>query len=322
MRQTGWILWLMVIGSTCLRAQPPICMDPPTMTSTCQEACVICDIDGFTGRHESDVPGVAPPGFCTFIVHNAQWIAFVAGSEDLIIELSVSNCDMGFGLEIGIYEGIDCGNFRLVSNCRGGTNTPITGGSSGLLSNTEPLVVGQYYYLVMDGAFGDNCDWTFRVVEGSTELQPLTTSGPIDGPSTSCPEVVERYTSPGVPGGTEYDWTLNGQPIGAADSVDVSWPGPGAYQLCLTVSNACDQAAPTCRTISVAAYPEVVHQAVVCANECYVLNDSITLCETGLWEYNFVTEQGCDSLVTVDLTVYESPILELAAIEDALRRGG
>lgn len=156
------------------------------MTSTCLEACIICDIDGFQGRHDSDVMGEAPDGFCTIIVHNAQWIAFQAGSESLSIQLEVSNCVLGNGIEVAIYESFDCENFRQVSNCRGGMN-PVTNGATGIFNTTEPLTVGQYYFLVMDGNFGDNCDWTFTVLEGSTQVDPLTTSGAIDGPSVACP---------------------------------------------------------------------------------------------------------------------------------------
>ena len=100
-------------------AQPSPCdMANPEMTSTCIEACIICDIDGFTGRHESDVPGVLPPDFCTMRVHNGQWIAFQAASTDLRIRMSVSNCEIGSGLELGLYESLDCENFTLISNCR------------------------------------------------------------------------------------------------------------------------------------------------------------------------------------------------------------
>ena len=80
------------------------------MTPTCAEACIICDIDGFTGRHESDVVGVLPDDFCTVVVHNAQWIAFQAASTDLTIRLTVSNCERGNGLELAIYKSDDCQN--------------------------------------------------------------------------------------------------------------------------------------------------------------------------------------------------------------------
>ena len=106
-----------------LWSQPLPC-DPanPKMTSTCDQACIICDIDGFTGRNTGSSAGEAPPGFCTFIVHNGRWIAFIAGSTNLKVQLSVDNCEMGSGLELAIYEGDECSNFNQISNCRGGTN--------------------------------------------------------------------------------------------------------------------------------------------------------------------------------------------------------
>lgn len=58
--------------ATALRPQRP--HDPH-----CIEACVICDIDGYTGINDNPATGVAPPGFCTGTVHHVQWIAFIAG---------------------------------------------------------------------------------------------------------------------------------------------------------------------------------------------------------------------------------------------------
>ena len=54
-------------------AQPiPCTEDPPEMTSFCEDACIICDIDGFTGRHESNMSGMAPFDFCTVVVQEVQ----------------------------------------------------------------------------------------------------------------------------------------------------------------------------------------------------------------------------------------------------------
>ena len=135
-----------------INAQPEPCIDPPMMTSLCDDACIICDIDGFEGRHDGSTPGTGPPDFCTIIQHNIRWIGFIAGSVDLEINLAVSNCVQGPGLEIGIYEGINCENYQQVSQCWG-AQTAVAEGTSKNFSNTVPLVIGQYYYLVMDGAF-------------------------------------------------------------------------------------------------------------------------------------------------------------------------
>ena len=146
------LLICFVLYPFLLVAQPEPCTDPPLMTSFCDDACIICDIDGFTGRHNATVVGQAPPGFageCTFVAHNMQWIAFIAGSTNLSVNMSVSNCEQGFGLEFGLYDGNDCQNFRRISNCFGGAAGIIGPGGSGTITNNEPLTIGQYYYIVM-----------------------------------------------------------------------------------------------------------------------------------------------------------------------------
>ncbi|MEL6659600.1 MAG: gliding motility-associated C-terminal domain-containing protein [Bacteroidota bacterium] len=321
-----YFLLLFLLTATVLWAQPEPCTgDPPEMTPTCGQACIICDIDGFSGRHESAIPGSAPPDFCTFIVHNAQWIAFIAGSENLTIEIQTSNCQQNLGLEVGIYEGIDCDNFRSVSTCLGGTNTPITPGTPRQISTTVPLVIGQYYFLVMDGAFGDNCDWTLNVVAGSTQVDPLTEAPQIEGPTSTCPEATTTYFTPGLEGGTSYSWTLDGVELSQADSVEIDWPGSGVYELCLNISNACDEAPPTCQNIVVNPIPVTVFEEIVCEGECFALNDTIELCEEGFFEFNFTTADGCDSIVFVDLVVFEDGETQLSAViceGDSLFVGG
>lgn len=139
------IVCCMLFFSTRMAAQPEVCpLVDAEMTPTCIEACIICDIDGYTGTHSSDVNGELPDDFCTFFVHNAQWIAFQAGSEDLMIELTVSDCEIGVGLEMAIYQSLDCENFEMVSNCLGGMGGIVGEGESGIFENTVPLVIGQY----------------------------------------------------------------------------------------------------------------------------------------------------------------------------------
>ena len=165
-------LLLAVCGFTAavpVAAQPSPCGADADMTPTCLEACVVCDINGFSGINSDPDPGEAPPGFCTTTAHHMQWIAFVAGSEDLTITVKPTNCTTGFGLEVGIYESLDCETFALVSNCDG----EILPGQTGTFQNITPLVIGQYYYFVMDGNNGDICQYTIQVLEGSTLVPPL-----------------------------------------------------------------------------------------------------------------------------------------------------
>lgn len=291
-------------------AQPIPCEEPPTMTSICEDACIICDIDGFEGRHESNVSGVGPPDFCTIVQHNMQWISFIAGSENLKVQLSVSNCIQGAGLEIGIYEGINCENFQQVSQCWGAMEA-VAEGTSKTFENTVPLVVGQYYYIVMDGAFGDNCDWKLEVLEGSTQVDPLDTSGSLLGDDTVCPDQPIPFSVIFPPGATEFDWTVNGTPINInSDSIEYSFPSDGNYSVCVTARNACNEAPPTCRVIQVESIPDTEIVDVLCEGNTYEVAGTI-LTEGGLYEFMLENIDGCDSLVIVDLEQVETPMLDL-----------
>ena len=61
---------LLCLSLFSLIGQPLPCEEPAEMTSFCVDACIVCDIDGFQGRHESEVVGEAPDGFCTIIVYH------------------------------------------------------------------------------------------------------------------------------------------------------------------------------------------------------------------------------------------------------------
>lgn len=282
---------------TRLGAQPAPCVNP-AMTSTCAPACIICDIDGFTGINNSNVQGQAPPGFCTTVVHHMQWIAFIAGTPNIKIGVDIFNCQSNQGLEIGIYQSLNCQNFTLVSNC----NTDAGPNATAIFTNTVPLTVGQYYYFVMDGSAGDVCSYTIHVLEGSTEVSPLSTSGLITGPDSGCSGTTAEYLADTIVGATQYKWTLNSTVIGTGQSIDIDWANTGTYQLCVTASNVCDVASPSCKTIVIADIPPTVINGSICAGDCFDVADT-TLCNAGDYEFHYLMPNGCDSIVQVHLTI-------------------
>lgn len=312
LRFTVLFIWLPII----VLAQPQPCTDPPIMTSICADACIICDIDGFKGRHEATIVGEAPPGFagkCTMAAHNMQWIAFIAGSENLKVTMAVSNCELNLGLEFGLYKGIDCDNYQRISNCFGGFNS-IGPGESGTIENTEPLVIGQYYYIVMDGGLGDNCDWTFTVVEGSTKSSPLETSGLIEGNLASCPDVVQTYIINAPTGATEFEWTLNGSDLGInADTIEVTFDQSGTFILCVTAFNACEEAPPTCQNIIVTTIEPTIFKEKICVGDNFSVADTI-LNSTGNFEFHITTANGCDSVIFVDLEAIPSSLTDIGRV--------
>ncbi len=311
------LLLLFVFGGLSIPvkvlSQPLPCdSDNPDMTPTCLEACIICDIDGFSGRHESDVVGTLPNDFCTLVVHNAQWIAFQAASTNLKIRLSVSNCSNGNALEMAIYRSLDCNNFTMISNCRGAMNS-VNEGTSAEFETTEQLIIGQYYYLAMDGTMGANCDWVLEVLEGSTELAPLTFTEPIIGEDRICPGLTHTYTTEPEEGAVLFDWTLDGVAIGdnTQSNLDLTIDDEGVYELCVMAKNACDEATPSCKQILVLEIPDTDIIDFFCSGDCYEI-DGNTFCETGLYQYSISLDNGCDSTIVLDLTELEQPINDLS----------
>ena len=282
-------------------AQPDPCGPDPAMTPTCLEACVICDIDGFTGRNTSTIAGQGFNNFCTTQYNRMAYIAFIAGTENLEIEFVVSNCTINWGLEVGIFESFDCETFSPVTIC----DTDVEPNTSITLSNTVPLVVGQHYYLVMDGSNNDECDWTFNVVSGSTAVGQLTTSGVISGNMETCPDLPTTYTTSGDLGAALFFWTVNGNPqVATTQTVDLTFPSDGTYELCVTAANVCDQALPSCTTIEVTT-PEVLDLIeTICNNDCYEVAGE-TICVSGNYDFVVPLPNGCDSLIFLDLTVLE-----------------
>jgi len=280
------------------KAQPQICGSNPSMTAFCSDACIICDIDGFTGVNNNTVTGQAPPDFCTSFVHHMQYIGFVAGTPNLSIELTVFNCQRDQGLEVGLYESLDCQNFRRVSEC----DTDIRENETRVFNNTVPLTIGQYYYFVMDGSSGDICNYSIKVLIGSTKVDPLNDAALIDMPEKVCQFDSFNISTPGVTGATFYNWTINGQTINNGIDFLYAFANPGRYNICLNPSNICDNAPQSCKNVEVIQGSRSFFSHEVCFGECYNFEGK-DYCATGQYDIIYTAANGCDSIVTLDLIV-------------------
>ena len=293
-----------------LGAQPEPCVDPE-MTPRCVDACVICDIDGFSGRNFDRNGGEAPRDFCTTFVHNISWIAFVAGTPNLTLDVTVSNCQIGWGLEIGIYESLDCdrnGDMRRVSNC----NTDARQGTH-RFTNTVPLTVGQYYFFVMDGSGDDVCNYEVNVVEGSTAIGELEEITFIDGEISTCPGDTVNYEVPSRIGTTFQQWFLDGTIIQEQDTaVQIIFEDSGTYNLCYSAFNVCDTLPPICKTISVQELPVIVTRDTLCENECFYYEPFDTLiCQPGRNVFFSQNEKGCTEEFWVEIEYLPTPTSNL-----------
>ena len=201
---------------------------------------------------------------------------------------------------MGVYEVIDCNvNAAVaVTNC----DPRVRPGETAVLSNIQPLVPGQYYYLAIDGRNNDVCDWSIAVTNGTTMVPPVTQGGGIMGPSSTCSGVSTTYSTNTVPNAPNHYWYLDGTPLpGSGQTYDITFPGPGTYTVCVEASNTCSTAPQECMTVTVADIPPTTVNGVICSGQCFPFLTT-QFCNPGTFSFNFTSSTGCDSLVTVVIT--------------------
>lgn len=294
------IVVFLVLVSCVLFGQPEPCGPNPSMTSFCDQACVICDIDGFSGVNDLTATGQGFPEFCTTQYNNMQYIAFIAGSENLTVRVDVGTCIGGVNsLEVGFFESSDCENFTAISFC----DTDINGGESTTFVSNQTLVIGQHYYLVIDGSNGANCTWTFNVLEGSTSVNDLTSSGIIEQVEETCPGFPTLFSTSAEPGAANFDWTVNGTSVpGTQTQNEITFDQDGVYDVCVTASNVCNVAPPSCTTIIVRT-PETLNiDERLCEGECINYNNT-DFCSTGTFQEIVILPNGCDSIINIEILV-------------------
>ncbi len=310
MRYLLVVLVFLFFGSTFLTAQPQPCGPDPVMSNSCANACVICDINGFTGTNnlQAGAPGPEPPDFCSW-PNDMHWIAFIAGSTSLDIRIDVFNCiQMGFeqSLDLGFYESLDCQNFTPITECR----MDLDGGDSHVFE-ADNLNIGQHYYLVMDGSSGSICEWSFTVEEGTTQVSPIDNSGQIEFPVETCPNFPTVISNSGVTGAALYFWTVDGAAISnTAQQFSYSFPAEGKYEVCVRAANVCDEGPAVCDSISVREIETLEINEVLCDGECVMANN-IEFCTTGVFQEVITLPNGCDSIINIILEVLPQPLTNL-----------
>lgn len=297
-----------ILFFTQVYGQPEPCGSEPDMTTTCIEACVICDIDGYTGINSDTETGEAPNDFCTTTVHHMQWIAFIAGSTDLTLTVTTSNCQTNWGLEVGIYESLDCENFNRVSNCNG----DIGPGQTATFSNTETLVIGQYYYFVMDGNHGDICNYTINVIEGSTMVPPLPEVEQVNGVSEICQNESAIFSIPEITGANFVQWFIDGELSNEGYETEITFDEIGTHELCVMAYNVCDTINPVCTTVEVYGPQTTNLEIELCEGDCYEVGDSV-FCTPGAYSVMLSSIHSCDSIVNVQITPIPASSRELEA---------
>ena len=244
-------LLVLILCSQTLFAQcPPIGFPEPG--NTCLTAPILCEnLDGYCATINNNNQEQSFPGCLGWTLNNDEWFAFFAGTTSIAIQVTPLNCTPGnlMGLQGGIYVG--CGPpwvpVDLQCSC---TEDPF-------VLSANNFVVGQLYWIVLDGCAGNVCDYTIDVLIGSTVGLAPDDPGAIIGPISACPGATSSYTVAPVDVATTYNWTLV-PPIGTLVANDnnatVAWNGNanGSAELCLEVTNGCfANTTSSCTTVNV-----------------------------------------------------------------------
>lgn len=326
LKSTLTILFIVLFG-TFLQAQ---CNFPPSQL-TCEEVqqnnavlCNINDLDGYCTTLPDFPNPTGPNPLCQSngggVANNTIWFGFIAGTPSMSLSVKPENCTIvgggNQGIQIGIYEE-PCPPSGQEIVCTGScVTTPYT-----LSSNN--FTPGKTYYFWMDGCGGSVCDVTVDVLSGGPLV--MGTIGPISGPKKVCTGGTFNYNVAPVTGGAYYHWTVNGDlqgdPTTQDESIDLTFPSAGVFQICVDVSNFCipESAPPSPKCIDVTVtdiVPIDPKPGFVCPNATYSYNNN--LYPVGEHDVTLTSWQGCDSIVKLTVNEIEVPPKDLGLIYKCL----
>ena len=264
----------------------------PQPGGNCPTAPILCEnLDGYCATINNNNTTQTFPGCPGWTLNNDEWFAFFAGTTTISIQVTPSNCSSGGqqGLQGGIYAG--CGPpwtaMDLQCSC---TENPF------ILSSTN-FVVGQVYWIVLDGCAGNVCDYAIDVLEGSTVGFPPADPGPITGPVEVCQGTSSAYSIAAVTGATIYNWTITpsglGTITGSGPTSTVNWGAnaSGTATICVDVANLCFPLSgaplPTCITVDINPKPTatISGSGIVCGGTGNPANLTVTFTGEGPWSF-------------------------------------
>lgn len=86
---------------------------------------------------------------------------------------------------------------------------------------------------------------------------------------------MDHFTTSGDVGATIFDWTVNGVDIpNGGQDINITWPKEGMYEVCVTASNVCDKAPPSCKTVTVMGNVNTNIDATICEGGIYIVDEN------------------------------------------------
>ena len=286
------LLFISYVGmqAQCDIPAPGIYCDPDHPSG--QGSPILCSLDTLDGycatMPSQNVGGGPTPQLCQpcsgncGTAHNTSWFAFVAGTTTVDMLINPFNCDtIGgggggqlTGIQAGIYE--DC-SFDNALACQPACFP--SGSSLQLTANN--FIVGETYFVFIDGCGGSTCQYTIDILQGG---DPFAIPDPTDitcDLGADCDPICEGalsvpFTLYGITGTDRYNWTINpatpeypdGEIDDESETVLLTFSESGTYTICGNGFHDCDQSDSLCITVDVAPLGnEVFSEYFVCEND-------------------------------------------------------
>ncbi len=259
---------------------PPPCGTNPPASDFCSSATQICNLNGYCGNTSSsyteDNEQLEASVFCGYIENNS-WLKFIASNDTAVLNVYVSNCQNDWGIQMQIFSTNDCNTFVSHSNCW----------NPGVMENgtvmATGLVVGQMYYLMIDGQSGDVCDY---IISASTGV--LTPEVSVNSDTICLGQSTQLFAT----GGISYQWSPSiglsnpniANPIASPISTTV-------YTVSVTGGNPGCEATATASTTVVVKSPSqstIIGDSTVCIDS----QNNVYSTEIGMANYSWSVSSG------------------------------
>jgi gliding motility-associated-like protein len=209
---------------------PPTCINNQPAGNTCQTATPICNLNGYCGSTSSTYTAnfwsQLNSTFCGSIENNS-FLTFVATSNTISFDVWVTSSIDNDGIQIMIFSATNCSG--AVNNLTCWSPGIVPTGSTNI--SASGLVVGNTYYIMIDGYGGDVCDYVIAANTGIQTQVNVTTSE-----DTIC--LGESTTLNSTGGNGNYNWTSTPTTTGLSattgSNVTFTPTTPGTYTITAT----------------------------------------------------------------------------------------
>lgn len=219
----------------------------------------------------SNIPGPFSSPAIDVNIDNNSWIRFTAATPTVSLRVNVYNCwengPTNQGVQMQIFSGTNCSSFTPVSSFREGIGTYT-------VTTAVPLIVGNDYYLMVDGWGGNICNYSIQALSG-VAFPDITAT-----PTNICAGQSATLTAPS--GATSYTWAPTGE---TTQSIVVS-PGTTMTYSCI-VTGVCGYKQTLTKTITMFPSPSVTINGGAAITTCGT--NTITLTGSGASTYTWST---------------------------------